>query len=119
MNIDYFIMYFDYVLKETARKSSSGSAIKNIPPFDIFKQLLLPLPPLSEQQRIVEKIKQIILFINSYEETENQLTTLNTAFPDQLKKSILQQAVQGKLVPQNPEDEPASVLLERIRAEKQ
>lgn len=59
INIDYFLLYFDYVLKETAKSDSKGSAIKNIPPFSIFKQLLLPLPPLAEQERIVEKIRQL------------------------------------------------------------
>ncbi|WP_417139483.1 restriction endonuclease subunit S, partial [Ruminococcus sp.] len=78
-----------------------------------------PLPPLAEQKRIVAKIEQLIPYIEKYEKAETQLTALNKSFPDMLKKSILQEAVQGKLVPQNPDDEPASVLLERIRAEKQ
>ena len=119
IDIDYFLMYFDYVLKNSARDSSKGSAIKNIPPFELFKQLLLPLPPLAEQKRIVAKIEELMPYIEKYEQTEKQLTKLNETFPEMLKKSILQQAVQGKLVPQNPNDEPASILLERIRAEKQ
>ena len=57
INIDYFLLYFDYVLKETAKSSSKGSAIKNIPPFEVFKQLILPLPPLDEQRRIVERVR--------------------------------------------------------------
>lgn len=61
IDIDYFLLYFDYVLKESARNSSKGSAIKNIPPFAIFKQMLLPLPPIAEQRRIVASVK----FINS------------------------------------------------------
>ena len=61
IDIDYFLLYFDYVLKESARNSSKGSAIKNIPPFAIFKQMLLPLPPVAEQRRIVESVN----FINS------------------------------------------------------
>ncbi|WP_456028701.1 restriction endonuclease subunit S [Ruminococcus sp.] len=81
--------------------------------------LLVPLPPIKEQHRIVAKIEQLIPYIEKYEKTETQLTALNKSFPDMLKKSILQEAVQGKLVPQNPDDEPASVLLERIRTEKQ
>ena len=59
INIDYFLLYFDYVLKESAKANSKGSAIKNIPPFDIFKKLLLPLPPLEEQRRIVTQVKVI------------------------------------------------------------
>ena len=62
INIDYFLMYFDYVLKNSARESSKGSAIKNIPPFEIFKQLLLPLPPLAEQKRIIAKIEEIMQY---------------------------------------------------------
>ena len=59
ISIEYFLIYFDYALKQAAKKSSKGSAIKNIPPFDIFKNLLLPLPPLAEQQRIVEAIESV------------------------------------------------------------
>lgn len=65
INIDYFLLYFDYVLKESAKESSKGSAIKNIPPFEIFKQLLLPLPPIAEQKRIVEKIEELMPIIDS------------------------------------------------------
>ena len=86
---------------------------------DSLNELLIPLPPISEQKRIVAKIEELLPYIEAYEKAETQLTALNTSFPEMLKKSILQEAVQGKLVPQNPDDEPASVLLERIRAEKQ
>ena len=81
--------------------------------------LLVPIPPISEQKRIVTKIEELLPYIEKYEQAETQLTALNANFPELLKKSILQEAVQGKLVPQNPDDELASVLLERIRAEKQ
>ena len=87
--------------------------------YSLLTEQFLPLPPLSEQHRIVSKIEELLPYIEAYEKAETQLTTLNTTFPEMLKKSILQEAVQGKLVPQNPDDEPASVLLERIRAEKQ
>ncbi|MCR5019417.1 restriction endonuclease subunit S [Ruminococcus sp.] len=81
--------------------------------------LLVPLPPIDEQNRIVSKIEELLPHIEKYGKAEEHLTALNTTFPEALKKSILQEAVQGKLVPQNPDDEPVSVLLERIRAEKQ
>lgn len=81
--------------------------------------ILVPLPPLAEQNRIVAKIEELMPFVDRYDALEKQLQALNTIFPDQLKKSILQEAIQGKLVPQDPADEPASILLERIRAEKE
>ena len=82
-------------------------------------ELLVPIPPLSEQRRIVEKLNEVTPFTDSYAEAYVRTAELNQQFPDLLKKSILQEAVQGKLVPQNPDDEPASALLERIRAEKE
>ena len=59
INIEYFLLYFDYVIKQQARKNSKGSAIKNIPPFEVFKQILLPLPPISEQKRIVARVHEL------------------------------------------------------------
>ena len=85
---------------------------------DMLKRQLCPLPPYAEQMRIVEKYHQLEPFISDYSVTYEKTETLITAFPDRLKKSILQMAVQGKLVPQNPADEPAETLLERIRVEK-
>ena len=81
--------------------------------------LLFPLPPLAEQHRIVETIDKLQPYTDAYADVESTLDTLNTTFPERLKKSILQEAVQGKLVPQDSSDEPAEALLERIRAEKQ
>ena len=81
--------------------------------------LLFPLPPLHEQKRIVAKLLEVISMVDVYGTKEETLYEYNAKFPVQLKKSILQWAVQGRLVPQDPNDEPASILLERIRAEKQ
>ena len=81
--------------------------------------LLLPLPPLNEQQRIVNKINEVMPIVAKYDTTYSEVKELNETFPEALKRSILQWAVQGKLVPQDPADEPAEALLERIRAEKQ
>ena len=86
---------------------------------DKLGTILIPIPPLSEQQRIVDKILEAEVKLVEYTDKENSLDVLQKNFPDALKKSILQWAVQGKLVPQDPTDEPASVLLERIRAEKE
>ena len=81
--------------------------------------LLVPIPPISEQSRIVKKLKDVMPNVQRYDLFQARAKKLSEQFPDQLKKSILQEAVQGKLVLQNPNDEPASVLLERIRAEKE
>ena len=81
--------------------------------------LLIPLPPLSEQQRIVEAIESALEKVDEYAESYNKLERLDKEFPDKLKKSILQYAMQGKLVEQDPNDESVEVLLETIRAEKQ
>lgn len=81
--------------------------------------LLLPLPPLNEQQRIVNKINEVMPVVAKYDTTYSKVKELNETFPEALKRSILQWAVKGKLVPQDPTDEPAKALLERIREEKQ
>ena len=86
---------------------------------ETMSSLLVPMPPLEEQRRIVEKIDGVASAISAYDVAYQKTETLNSAFPEALKKSILQEAVQGKLVPQDPSDEPAEALLERIRAEKQ
>ena len=97
---------------------SKGMTIKHLVQ-NALNSIYFPLPPLAEQRRIVEKIKQLTPYLKKYGSVETILSNLNLAFPDDLKKSILQYAVQGKLVPQDPADEPASVLLERIRTEKE
>ncbi len=99
-------------------KSVAKSMIPGISRNDVLFALI-PLPPANEQKRIVDKFNVLVPFVSKYTKVENQLVKLNENFPAQLKKSILQEAVQGKLVPQDPSDEPASVLLERIRAEKE
>ncbi len=94
----------------TAQPNCNGKTLGN---------MLVPIPPLLEQFRIVEKLNKIMLCVNEYSIAYSKAKRLNDNFPEQLKKSILQEAIQGKLVPQNPADEPASVLLEHICAEKQ
>ena len=96
----------------------SGQAFYNISREKLMN-LPVPLPPLSEQNRIVKKIEELLPDIKKYNELDQISEALNSSFPEQLKKSILQYAVQGKLVPQDPTDQPASVLLEHIRAEKE
>ena len=97
---------------------SKGMTIKHLVQ-TALNAIIFPLPPLAEQNRIVDAINRLLPFLRSYDRAEKRITALNTEFPETLKKSILQEAVQGKLVPQDPSDEPAEALLERIRAEKQ
>ena len=85
----------------------------------MLKETLLPLPSLAEQKRIVAQIERALKKVEIYAESYNQLQKLDKIFPDKLKKSILQYAMQGKLVEQDPNDESVEVLLEKIRAEKQ
>ena len=84
-----------------------------------LKSLLLPLPPLAEQKRIVAKLEQVLPLAEEYGAAQEQLDKLNKELPEALKKSILQEAIQGKLVPQSPKDEPASALLAKIQKEKE
>ena len=84
-----------------------------------LKNIAISIPPLTEQKRIVAKIEELMPLVEEYGNTEERLTALNAEFPDKLRKSILQQAIQGKLTERDPADEPASELLKRIRAEKE
>ena len=84
-----------------------------------IEQILIPLPSIYEQKRIVNKIKELEPLIDKYRDAEEKLYELNSNIKEQLKKSILQYAIEGKLIPQDPNDEPASLLLDRIYKEKQ
>ena len=112
--------YVQLVLESlvTSLKAAAKSMIPGISREDILLSLI-PFPPFAEQQKIVSKMTELQPFIDEYTVKEQQTRSLNDSFPDQLRKSILQYAVQGKLVPQDPDDESASVLLDRIRAEKE
>lgn len=83
-----------------------------------IQTLLIPLPPLAEQKRIVAKIEELLPKVEEYGKAQEALDKLNEELPERLKKSILQEAIEGRLVPQDPNDEPASVLLDKIRKEK-
>ena len=83
-----------------------------------LSSMFVPLPPMVEQHRIVKHISQLMPLVEEYGELEGAREELDAALPERLRKSVLQMAVQGKLVPQNPSDEPASVLLERIRDQR-
>ena len=107
---DFYLLYFDFILKAEAAKESKGTAIKNIPPFDVLKSFLIPIPPLAEQGRILEEVNILMSFVDSIDVSTKDISSLiNSA-----KSKILDLAIHGKLVQQDANDEPASVLLKRI-----
>ena len=116
--VEYWQIYFAYMLLNEAQMKGSGSAIKNIPPFEYLKAVLVPIPPLSEQNRLVERYNILLSLICKYELEANKLNCLNQKVYDKLKKSILQEAIRGKLVPQLAEEGTAQDLLEQIKIEK-
>lgn len=86
---------------------------------DTMVELLFPLPPLAEQKRIVAKIEELLPYIDRYEQAWSKLEQFNSRFPDDMKKSLLQYAIQGKLVEQRPEEGTAEELFTQIQKEKQ
>ena len=115
----YFLLVLEcYKGNKILDEYSKGMTIKHLVQ-SALNAIVFPLPPLEEQYRIVARVNAILPLLSQYETVETSLAELNSNFPACLKKSILQQAVQGELVPQDPADEPASILLERIRTEKQ
>ena len=116
---EYWQMYFAYMLLNEAQMKGAGSAIKNIPPFEYLKAVLVPVPPLSEQNRLVERYNILLSLIGKYDLEANKLNCLNQKVYDKLKKSVLQEAIRGKLVPQLAEEGSAQDLLEQIKLEKQ
>lgn len=107
---------YQSMMKDITKKS--GQAFYNMNKEKLL-QLYFPIAPLAEMIRIVDKVKKCEPLIDEYSLIEEKLSELENEFPDKLKKSILQYAIEGKLVKQDPNDEPASVLLERIKAEKE
>ena len=105
----YVLQFYSRDLHKVGGYSRHYKFIKNNP---------IPLPPLAEQERIVAKIEKLLPLVSEYDETEKRLSALNAEFPDKLRRSILQQAVQGKLTERDPSDEPASELLKHIQMEK-
>ena len=112
-----YVYHFIYLLKESNNLASVGTAMPGLSA-NRLKGLLLPFPPLSEQRRIVAKLAELLPQIEKYNNVQNKVDELNTTIKDCLKKSILQEAIQGKLIPQLAEEGRAQELLEQIKAEK-
>ena len=113
--LDFYLMYFDFKLKESAQEHGHGIALKNIPPFDVLKQYLIPIPPIEEQKKIIKSINSLLEMVDLIDSNSNEVAELINF----TKSKILDLAIRGKLVPQDPNDEPASVLLDRIQSEKE
>ena len=114
----WFVLYFlesPYFIDEATFK---GAANQQRIIVGYLENKLFPVPPIAEQERIVKKIELVMPVVDKYSKSQEYLNKINTDLNDCLKKSILQDAIQGKLVPQDPSDEPASELLQRIREEK-
>lgn len=116
---EFFLLAFKYLVNDL-KKNAKGSAIKNLSSLKYLKnEVAFPLPPLEEQQRIVAKVKILNEKTDDYNALYERNKSLVFMFPSDLEKSILQYAMQGKLVQQNFSEEPASVLIGKIKKEKE
>ena len=114
----FFLLEFESISVQL-NLHAKGSAIKNLASLKYLKNKVdFPLPPLEEQKRIVAKIEKLMPLVDEYAESYNRLQKIDNEFEDKLKQSVLQYAMEGKLVKQNPSDEPASELIKKIENEK-
>jgi type I restriction enzyme S subunit len=114
----YYVLFFLSVHKAYFRNNKKGAAIPHLNK-ELFFIMPFPLPPIAEQKRIVAKIEELLPYVERYEKAWNRLEELNKRFPIDLQKSILQMAIQGKLVEQRPEEGTGEELYQQIQAEKQ
>ena len=115
----YWEMYFRYILLNETEMKGAGSVIKNIPPFEYLKAIIVAIPPIAEQKRIINRYHQLSTLSDRFDKLQKELNSLSNEICLSIKKSILQEAIQGKLVPQIAEEGTAQALLEQIRQEKQ
>lgn len=113
-----YVYYIMYLLKESNQIDSVGTAMPGLSAGKL-KMIPFPLPPLSEQKRIVSKIEELMPLVEEYGKAQERLEALNKELPEKLKKSVLQEAIMGKLVPQDPSEGTAEELLAEIRKEKE
>ena len=110
----YLLSQYGYAELTKYKKATAQESIS----IEAIREVLVPIPPIKEQHKIVDKYFELEPLVDKYSKSQGILDRLNAEIFEKLKKSVLQEAIQGKLVPQSPDDEPASVLLERIKAEK-
>lgn len=115
--MDYVYWYLYYAQVDMKAYASGG--VQTFVSLGYLRNYLIPLPPLAEQRRIVAKIEELMPLVERYGKAQQALDQLNESLPARLRQSILQEAIQGRLVPQDPKEEPASELLKRIRKEKE
>jgi type I restriction enzyme S subunit len=118
-NNDMFMFFMlSPLFQELVMSYKTGTTVAGIKASKL-KEVLIPTPPISEQSRIVKKLQTLLPFIEKYSRSQTLLNIFNTEIKDKLRKSFLQEAIRGKLVPQIAEDGTAQELLEQIKAEKQ
>ena len=117
ISFEYLLLLFE-INRNLYKNNKVGAAIPHLNK-KLFRENLIALPPLSEQKRIVQKTRCFDVPLFKYRKIETNLSELESNFEKKLKASILQYAIEGKLVKQDPNDEPASMLLERIKEEKE
>lgn len=110
INKNYFLLYFDFILKKMSNKLSSGSAIKNIPPFEIFKQLVIPLPPIEEQQRIVDKIEELFRKLDDIKPIEDSIQCIKKQISNEMNKSIILSSLKGELTIQKDDEDAQNII---------
>lgn len=117
ITIEYFFYIF-MLYKNAGQVNGKGIGIKGLSA-KVLHGLFVPLPPLAEQKRIVAKIEELLPLIDRYEQAWTKLEAFNKRFPDDMQKSVLQMAIQGKLVEQRPEEGTGEELYKQIQTEKQ
>ena len=118
LNADYLVNYINSnTMKEQIKNNSSGTTVETLTMVRM-NEYYIPIPPINEQMKIVEKIQKLFPYIAKFNEKYEKLELLNSSYKEELKKSILQCAIQGKLIPQNPNDESADILINKILEEK-
>ena len=115
---EQYVLFFLLYHKKDYRNNKKGSAIPHLNK-ELFFNMPTPIPPLAEQERIVAKIEELLPLIDRYEQAWSRLEDFNKRFPGDMQKSILQIAIQGKLVEQHPEEGTGEELYRRIQTEKQ